>query len=273
MQNPTLVSIVTPSYQQGRFIRQCIESVLSQDYPHIEYFVLDGGSVDGTREILESYGGRFFWKSEPEYSMVNAINTALLCANGSILAYLNSDDILLPGAVSAVVREWERRPDVDVFYGRAHIVDEEGAVTGEYPTEPFDLERLKAQCRICQPAAFWRSYVMERWGFFDEGFQGAMDYEYWQRIAANGGKIAWLDKFLACSRDHAETKTQSQRGRMYRDVFKSQWRHWGRVHPQWWRGLMDYFKADRPGVWSLFIPPWKKSARVARLLSQLVRSW
>src|SRR5437899_364684 len=106
---PELVSIVTPSFRQGRFLRQCIESVLTQDYPRIEYFVFDGGSKDESRAILESYGDRFHWQSEPDGGQTSAINAGLRRAKGSILAYLNSDDVLLPGAVSAVVDAFRRR--------------------------------------------------------------------------------------------------------------------------------------------------------------------
>lgn len=117
---PPLASIVTPSYQQGRFLRQCIESVLAQDYRQIEYFILDGGSTDESREILKRYDGRFFWKSERDGGQTSAINSGLQLAKGSILAFLNSDDLLLPGAVSTIVAEWRRQPSVDLFYGRAN---------------------------------------------------------------------------------------------------------------------------------------------------------
>lgn len=266
-----LVSIVTPSYQQGRFLRLCIESVLTQDYPHIEYCVFDGGSTDDSVEILKSYGDRFFWKSEPDGGQTSAINSGLRRAKGTILAYLNSDDVLLPGAVSAAVEEWRRNPQADVVYGRAHFIDEAGAITGEYETHPFNLEEFKAQCYICQPATFWHRRVVDRLGIFDENFQTAMDYEFWQRIAANDGRFVMLDQFLACSRDYATTKTRSQRDKMYRDVFKSQWHHWGRVHPQWWRGLLDYLKSERHVWWRPLIPSWKRSEPLANLLSRTVR--
>jgi glycosyltransferase involved in cell wall biosynthesis len=262
------VSIVTPSYQQGRFLRQCIESVLGQDYPHIEYFVLDGGSTDESLEILKSYNRRFFWRSEPDGGHANAINSGLKLADGDILAYLNSDDLLLPGAISTIVDEWSRRPSVDLFYGRANHIDEHGDIILEYDTREFQLEEFKNRCTICQPAAFWRRPIMDRIGLFDEDFQTSMDYEYWQRIAANKGLIVRIDKLLACSRLHPATVTKSQRDKIYRDVFKGQWRQWGRVHPGWWEGFLDYSKNERRALWSTLIP----RSKICKLSSFLSRS-
>jgi len=265
---PVLVSVITPSYQQGRFLRQCIESVLTQDYPHIEYLVLDGGSTDQSREILESYHRRFFWKSEPDGGQTNAINSGLKLAKGEILAYLNSDDVLLPGAVSAIVREWSKHRDVDVFYGRGHFIDDEGKITGDYETGKFSIPALKARCHICQPAAFWQRSSMERFGIFDENFQTAMDYEYWQRIAARGGKFLFVDQFLACSRDYATTKTRSQRSKVYKDTFKSQWLHWGHIHVKWWFELFNYLKNERRGLWRMIgMIPTAKRRRISKYLS------
>ena len=268
--DPPLVSIVTPSYQQGRFLRQCIESVLTQDYRQIEYFVLDGGSTDESREILKSYDGRFFWKSEPDGGQTSAINSGLQLAKGSILAFLNSDDLLLPGAVSTIVDEWRRQPSVDLFYGRANYIDEHGDIIREYDTREFQLEEFKGRCTICQPAAFWCRRIMDRIGLFDEDFQTAMDYEYWQRIAANKGLIVRIDKLLSCSREYSATKTKSQRGKAYKDVFKSQWRHWGNVHPEWWMGFLDYSKNERRALWSAFVPA-SKCGDLSYFLSRFLR--
>ncbi len=268
---PPLVSIVTPSYQQGQFLQQCIESVLGQDYPHIEYFVFDGGSNDESVEILKNYNERFFWRSEPDGGHAKAINSGLRRARGDILAYLNSDDLLLPGAVAAVVDEWRYRPSVDLFYGRADYIDEYGDTIHEYDTREFQLEEFKNRCTICQPAAFWCRRIMNRVGLFDESFQTSMDYEYWQRIAANNGLIVRINKLLACSRLHPATVTMSQRDKVYRDIFKGQWRHWGRVYPEWWEGFLDYSKNERHAFWSAFVPSSKRHD-LACLFSRLLRS-
>jgi glycosyltransferase involved in cell wall biosynthesis len=268
---PPLVSIVTPSYQQGQFLGQCIESVLAQDYPRIEYFVFDGGSTDESREILKRYNGRFFWKSERDGGQTNAINAGLKLAKGDILSYLNSDDLLLPSAVSTIVEEWKRRPSVDLFYGRANYINENGGVIGEYDTREFQLEEFKKHCTICQPAAFWCRRIMNCVGLFDEDFQTAMDYEYWQRIAANKGLIVRINKVLACSREYAATKTKSQRGKVYKDIFKSQWKHWGYVHPNWWFGFLHYSKNERHAIWSALLPA-SKCRDLSYFFSRFLRS-
>ena len=272
-EEPPLVSIVTPSFQHAPFLRACIDSVLTQDYPRIEYAVHDGGSTDGTVDILRSYGDRFPWRSAPDGGQTQAINAGLREAKGEILAYLNSDDFLLPGAVSAVVAEWRQRPSVDVLYGRAHWADEAGDFTAEYAGGPLDPEVFRGRCIICQPATFWRRRTMERFGWFDERFRFGMDYEYWQRVHVGGGAICFLDRFLAASREHANTKTRSQRGGVFRDVLAGQWRHWGRVHHDWWLGLIYYLADERGGPWRRALPadPVARAAlaqRLARLLAK-----
>ena len=270
---PPLVSVITPSFQHAAFLPQCIESVLDQDYPHLDYAVFDGGSTDGSVEILRGYGDRFHWESGPDGGQTHAINKGLRRARGQILAYLNSDDFLLPGAVSAVVKAWRLNPSVDVFYGRAHWTDERGEITSPYLTRPFEPDALRADCFLCQPATFWQRRVMERFGLFDERYQYAMDYEYWQRILAGGGLISFVDQFLAGSRAHEATKTRSQRGRVFKDIFSSQWQLWGVVHRDWWLGLLHHLADERRGVWPRLIPS-KESARrrFADRLSRLVRN-
>ena len=177
-----LVSIVTPSYNQGRFLRRTIDSVLNQDYPRVEYLVFDGGSTDESIDILNSYGNRFFWRSERDRGQTDAINKGLLRANGDILAYLNSDDVLLPGAIATAVKHFESRADWELLYGNAYHIDEDDHVLGEYPTAPYDFDRLLQSCCICQPAAFWRRSLSEHVGLFDDTLHCAMDYEYWLRI-------------------------------------------------------------------------------------------
>jgi glycosyltransferase involved in cell wall biosynthesis len=273
IREPPRVSIVTPSFQQARFLRQCVESVLAQDYPHIEYSVFDGGSTDGSREILESYGTRFQWISRPDGGQTSAINAGLRRASGAILGYLNSDDVLLPGAVSSVVDAWRRQPDLDLLYGRANYIDEAGEVLREYDTRPYDRATLQAGCYICQPAAFWHRRAVERFGLFDERFQFAMDYEYWQRLAVRGARIRHIEKLLACSREYPGTKTQSGRGRVFREVMRSQWMHWSSVHPEWWEDFLNHLKYERRGVWSRLLPGAAYMPLLARRLSILIRNW
>jgi glycosyltransferase involved in cell wall biosynthesis len=220
-----LVSIVTPSYNQGRFLRRTIDSVLSQDYPHIEYFVRDGGSTDESVDILQSFGNRIDWRSESDNGQSDAINQGLRRSNGDILAYLNSDDILLPGAIQTVVTRFRENPDCDLLYGNAYHIDEGERTLGEYPTAPFNFERLLQDCCICQPAAFWRRRTADRVGLFDDSLHYAMDYEYWMRIDRAGGVLKHIPDFLACSRVHAQTKTLSARMNVYHEILEVSRRH------------------------------------------------
>jgi glycosyltransferase involved in cell wall biosynthesis len=218
-----LVSIVTPSYNQGRFLRRAIDSVLSQDYPRVEYFVLDGASTDESADILRSYSSkdhRFSWLSESDHGQTDAINRGLGQAGGDILAYLNSDDVLLPGAIATAVQHFCTHPDWDLLYGKAYHIDENDRMLGEFPTAPYAFDRLLQSCYICQPAAFWRRRITDRVGLFDDSLHFAMDYEYWMRIDRSGGKLAHVPEFLACARLHAQMKTLSARMEVYREILK-----------------------------------------------------
>lgn len=222
-----LVSIVTPSFNQGRYLRRTIDSVLDQDYPHIEYFVFDGGSTDESVKILQGYGNRFFWRSGPDAGQSDAINQGIRKSRGDILAYLNSDDILLPGAVSRIVEHFQRHPDCDLLYGNAYHIDENDRVLEPYPTAPYSFERLVQSCCICQPATFWRRRVMDRIGLFDDTLHFAMDYEYWLRLARVRGTLRHVPDYLACSRVHGATKTLSARLNVYHEILSVSRRHAG----------------------------------------------
>jgi glycosyltransferase involved in cell wall biosynthesis len=222
-----LVSIVTPSYNQGRFLRRTIESVLQQDYPELEYIVIDGGSTDESVAVLRSYGQRFTWVSERDGGQADAINKGLARARGAILAYLNSDDVLRAGAVSAVVRHFEQQPDWDLVYGNADFIDVDDRVLGPYPTAPYSFARLLEDCCICQPAAFWRRRIAERVGPFDAELHYALDYDYWMRLDRAGGRLVHVPEVLAASRQYPETKTQSCRLDVYREILATCLKHAG----------------------------------------------
>jgi glycosyltransferase involved in cell wall biosynthesis len=240
-----LVSIVTPSYNQGRFIRRTIDSVLNQSYPAIEYLVMDGESSDETLSVLQSYGDRVRWISEKDEGQTDAINKGLRQLHGDILAYLNSDDVLTPGAIDRVVRFFNENPDIDLVYGNADYIDEEDQVIGPYKTASYSLERLLEDCMICQPATFWRRSVQERWGLFDDQLHFVMDYEYWIRLATHGAQLAFVEDKLACSRLYPETKTLSSRSKIYREIFEVSKRHAGQVHPSFYLGYWHHLLTER----------------------------
>jgi glycosyltransferase involved in cell wall biosynthesis len=234
-----LVTVVTPSLNQGRFIRETIESVLAQDYPRVEYFVLDGGSTDDTISILREYSGRLAWASRPDRGQAAAVNEGWRRGTGEILGWLNSDDVYLPGAISAAVAHFLAHPGTDAVYGEAYHVDEEGNVLARYPTEGFTWNRLKDTCFISQPAAFLRRSAVAGLGYLDETLRFCMDYDLWIRLGRSG-HFAHLPQYLALSRLHAATKTLGRRREVYTEVLQMLFGHFGWVGPPW---LYAYAKA------------------------------
>ena len=227
-----LVSIVTPSYNQGRYIEETIQSVLNQDYPNLEYIVVDGGSSDNTIDILTKYGGRLTWISEKDQGQADAINKGFHMAKGELVAWLNSDDTYLPGAVGKSVRYLEAHPEVGMLYGEGYHIDEDGQVIERYYTEPFDYQRLSKVCFICQPTVFLRAEVVRAVGPLDVSLNYCLDYEYWMRIAKRF-RLGYLDTYLANSRLHIDTKTLSKRADVYRERLQVIKRHYGHVPIHW----------------------------------------
>jgi len=241
------VSIVTPSFNQGRFIARTIRSVLDQSYPNIEFVVVDGGSTDDTVAVLRSFGDRLSWVSEPDRGQTHAINKGFATATGAIRAYLNSDDTLLPKAVETVVDQFIKQDDLDLVYGDADYIDEMDKVTGTYATAGWSFERLMQDCCICQPAAFWSARIAERVGAFDERLRFAMDYDYWLRIARQGGVVHHLPVRLAQSRLHSATKTLSFRSGIYGEIFDICMRHGGYVSRSYVHGYVHHLAHERKG--------------------------
>jgi glycosyltransferase involved in cell wall biosynthesis len=206
--------------------------VLAQGYPRIEYLVMDGGSADETVAILKEYGDRIAWVSEPDRGQADAINKGWRRARGSIVAYLNSDDTYLPGAVERAVAALEAHPGAGVVYGEGYHVDEGGAIIERYPTEPFSLARLEETCFICQPTVFVRREVVERLGHLDESLQYCMDYDLWIR-AARVTAFVLVPHYLATTRLHAETKTLGLRVPAHAEIMRMVRRHFGYVAPSW----------------------------------------
>ncbi|HHT0592306.1 TPA: glycosyltransferase [Legionella anisa] len=255
--NLPLVSIVTPSFNQGRFLKRTIDSVLSQNYPHIEYIVIDGGSTDDSVNILSSYTDRFFWISEPDNGQTHAINKGIKRAKGEILAYLNSDDVLTPGAIEKVVDFFLNDPHCDMVYGQADYIDEQDNIIGTYKTDEYSFNRLAKDCMICQPSAFWRRRVVEKIGFFDEQLHFVMDYDYWLRIAKARMDIQFLHEKLSCSRLYPETKTLSGRGKIYQEIFSICKHHMGYTHLNYYQGYWHHLIYEKKNTLN----------KIARLLS------
>lgn len=227
------ISIITPSYNQGQFIRRTLESVLSQDYPILEYLVFDGGSNDETLEILKSYSDRVTWVSEKDRGQAQAINKGLAVVKGDVVGWLNSDDIYYPGALKKAIAFFEAYPEIDVVYGDANHIEENDEIIEKYNTEPWDFEKFKEVCFISQPAAFFRRQVIEKFGLLNEDLHFCLDYEYWLRIALGGGKIEFLPEMLAGTRLYRTTKTLSQPVKFHSEINDMMQKKFGRVPDRW----------------------------------------
>jgi len=226
-ENP-LVSIVTPSFNMASFLEETIQSVLSQDYPEIEYIVIDGGSTDGSLDILRKYENRLRWYSGPDRGQTDAINKGFLESRGQIFAFLCADDTYLPGAVSTAVKHMLANPGHAGIYGEGYLTGDAGRVICRYPTKAFDPELLKTECFICQPAAFlWREAFVEA-GMMDVDLQNALDYDLWIRLARRHTLLK-VDEYLANSRMHSGAKTLGQRSAVYKAGIKVIKKHYGYV--------------------------------------------
>lgn len=218
-ESPPLVTIVTPSFNQAKFIAATIESVLSQDYPNIEYIVVDGGSTDGTSGVVAPYTDRLTFISEIDRGQADAINKGLRMAHGSIVAYLNSDDLLLPGAVSAAVSALGEDPDLGAVYGEGYRIDASGDVIARFEvTESFNLWKLvNVSDYILQQTVFWRREVFDTIGFFDLDLHYGLDWEVLMRT----GKryfMRYLPKFMGCLREYPEAKTSAGGAQRFREI-------------------------------------------------------
>ncbi|MGA1997178.1 MAG: glycosyltransferase family 2 protein, partial [Bryobacteraceae bacterium] len=184
-----LVTIVTPSLNQGEFIRATIESVLAQDYPRIEYLIMDGGSTDQTASVAAEYSTRLTWISETDRGQSHAINKGFLRARGDIVAWLNSDDLLLPGAVAAAVAQFQQAGPAGAVYGEGYLMDRSGLSRRRFPaTERFNLWKLTyLSDYILQPAAFFRRPALEEVGWLDESLHYAMDWDLLIRLGKKFG--------------------------------------------------------------------------------------
>jgi GT2 family glycosyltransferase len=206
------LSIVTPSYEQGRYLGRTIYSVVNQGYPRLEYFVQDGGSEDETRETLERFEDSLSgWSSEADDGQADAINRGFAHTSGEIMAYLNSDDLLLPGSLAYVARYFVEHPDVDAIYGNRVLIDEHDRQIGVWVLPAHDDEMLTLADYVPQETLFWRRALWERaGGYIDASLRFAIDWDLLLRFRDAGARIVHVPRFLGAFRVHDEQKTGNQ---------------------------------------------------------------
>jgi len=216
-----LVSIITPSYNQARFLEQTIMSILSQDYPNLEYIIVDGASTDGSLEIIKKYTNQLaWWTSEPDQGQTDAINKGFARAKGEIFAWLNSDDTYQPGAISQVVDALLAHPDSALVYGDANLIDEHGQIIGRFPSRQTNLPKLlRGSVHIPQQAAFFWSRLWMQVGPLDPTFQFAMDYDLWVRLAKLAPLI-YIPRLWANFRLHGQGKSVWMDDRCYPEMIR-----------------------------------------------------
>jgi hypothetical protein len=203
------ICVVTPSYQMGELLQRTIYTVLDQRYPALEYVVQDGGSTDGTQEVLHRYADRLTsWESAPDDGQADAINRGFARTTAEIMAYLNADDLLLPGALAYVGRYFAAHPDVDVVYGHRVIVDIHDLQIGAWIMPPHDDAVLALADYVPQETLFWRRRIWDAaGGAMDTSFRFAMDWDLLLRFQAAGAKMVRLPRFLGAFRVHGGQKT------------------------------------------------------------------
>lgn len=244
MRSP-LVTIVTPSYNQGQFIRATIESVLAQDYSGIEYIIMDGGSTDQTASVAAEYSSRLTFISESDRGQSDAINKGFRRARGSLVSWLNSDDTILPGAVRRAVAAFERSPELGAVYGEGYLIDYDGNVRCRFPaTEPFDLWRLVyLYDYILQQTVYFRRAVFDDIGYLDESLYFGMDWEILMRIGKRY-PIQYIHEYMGCLREYEAAKSFSGGHRRFKELTAILRRHGDLRYPPgyFWYGLGTYSK-------------------------------
>jgi glycosyltransferase involved in cell wall biosynthesis len=224
MQNLPKISIITPSYNQAAFIRSTIESVLSQDYPNLEYIVLDAASTDGTIDILKEYSDKLVWKSEKDRGQSDALNKGFRMATGDILAFINSDDTYEPGALKKVGEFYASHPEANWVTGKCYVIDTHGSEIRKAVTtyKNFWLKvnsysMLTVLDYVSQPSTFWSREVINQVGLFDEGLHYSMDYDYSLRVGKKF-KMYFISDYLANFRVHPASKSGNIRTHFNTDL-------------------------------------------------------
>lgn len=224
-----LFSIITPSYNQARYLEATIQSVLNQDYPEVEYIIIDGESTDGSADIIHKYAPRLAgWVSERDQGQTDAINKGFARARGDILAWINSDDTYEPGALSAAAAYFQAHPETGLVYGDANFIDGKGRSIGRFPAAQTDYRRLRqGYVHIPQQASFFRADLWRKVGPLDPSFYFAMDYDLWVRLAALSPVVYLPGRLWANFRLHGDAKTVAADDRCWPEMLRVHYREGG----------------------------------------------
>ena len=206
MNNNPLVSIITPSFNQAEFLEKTITSVITQDYPNIEYIVIDGASTDGSIEIIEKYASKIkYWASEPDHGQAEAINKGFLEATGDIIAWINSDDYYLQGTISSVVNAFQKHEDCGLLFGDLLSVDRDGVIFNVLRYGDWGLDELMRFNIIGQPSVFMKREVLKKAGYLEKDFHYMLDHNLWLKIASIS-KIKYIPEIWSAARYHEGAK-------------------------------------------------------------------
>jgi glycosyltransferase involved in cell wall biosynthesis len=229
-----LITVAVPSFNQGRFLADALASIFEQNLP-LEVFVADGGSSDRSVEVIQEFAPRLAgWRSRPDAGQAGAINECIAKGRAPYVCWLNSDDMLLPGGLAALLRALEAAPSLPAVYGRAWNLDDRTKKKTPVWVEPFNVRYLAIFCIISQPATLIRRSAWEAVGGVDENLKMAMDYDLWWRLYKEFGELGFVDQFVAINREHGYTKTRNYRRQHYREAIDIVRRHYGSVPLKWW---------------------------------------
>lgn len=209
---PPKISIITPSFNQGKYLEKTILSVLDQNYTNLEYIIIDGGSTDNSLEIIKKYSKHIvYWVSEKDDGQTQAINKGFKLATGDLISWMNSDDVYLKNSFKSIADKYNRYPDVDVFYADKININERGDFIRAFRYHPFDMNAfIYHKMSMCNQACFWKRSVFDKIGLLDETIKFVMDMEYFIRMGSNKGiKFKHFPEFWGAQRYYKDTKTSS----------------------------------------------------------------